>query len=453
MSVEKRQLFLSSNWRPYPAVEEGWTVVSDLNLELIGAGPAVTCLGRLTHPQGVPHLQWNSVSWQLPEEFLTHRLVGTSFEARDVVLEGDILAVRVERGRVSQVEMLVPCRSNDPFSSRQVLGQTWEVPELTKLWASFLQQVRNYFVNRGFVETRTPSLVPSPGLEPHLDPLSLDVHVGRQRFEMYLPTSPEFHLKKLLVMGCDRLFELKDCFRDGELTEHHQIEFLMLEWYRAFSNLDLIEEDLRGLVSHVESWACQFVSPRSEGVAREVVPEVVTVADLFKQFYGFELTPKTTARELVELAKRSEIFADPNEDFDDVFFRLMIQRIEPTLGKLKPQVVRNWPPSQAALARLTKEGWADRFEFYWRGLEIANAFHELNDPLEQRRRFSRDIEKKISLGKAPVPVDRSFLEALDYGLPPASGIALGVDRLFMAVMGISEISGARVFPMNMRCDA
>ena len=124
-------------------------------------------------------------------------------------------------------------------------------------------------------------------------------------------------------------------------------------------------------------------------------------------------------------------------------------KIEPQLAKYDaPIVLWHFPPSQAALARLTKDGWADRFELYWRGLEIANAFHELNDVDEQIKRFKADQKKKAELRKPVVPIDEEFIAALEWGMPPAAGIALGMERLFMALMGISDIKDVRPFPMS-----
>lgn len=133
-----------------------------------------------------------------------------------------------------------------------------------------------------------------------------------------------------------------------------------------------------------------------------------------------------------------------NLDWNDLYHLIWVSKIEPTLPQ-SPFLLCDYPTSQAALARINAHGWADRFEFYWQGYEIANAFHELNDPNEQRTRFERDQKKRIAYGRTPLEIDEQFMTALKHGLPPSGGIALGLDRLFMAFMGIKKISEARAF--------
>jgi lysyl-tRNA synthetase class 2 len=447
MSVEKRQNFLEASWVAYPPAPADGVSLEEWRLRGEGEIPkSATVFGRF-YPN-VTHesfsLRWGRVALELAQNWAKIPLLplprdtelDTAASAKDILVPDDIVAVEFVDSKVVSFQLLVPCRA-------PALRNVATTGQILEAWSRFLATTRSYFLRQNFLEGRTPTLVPSPGLEPFLEPCSVNVLFGGKDLAMYLPTSPEFHLKKLISMGVDRVFEFKDCFRNGEVAHHHQIEFLMLEWYRAFSSLDNIVADLLGLVSELKK---DPLFQKAQSLQLE--PEVLTVADLFKRHIDFTLTPTTTARELALLARERGVFADSSEDFDDVFFRLFLEFVEPHLGKAHPQIVKHWPPSQAALARLTKEGWADRFEFYVEGLEIANAFHELNDPVEQRRRFARDIQKKLDLGRDPVPVDPEFLQALDFGLPPASGIALGVDRLFMAMTGIREISNSRVFPLR-----
>jgi lysyl-tRNA synthetase class 2 len=255
---------------------------------------------------------------------------------------------------------------------------------------------------------------------------------------LHLPTSPEFHLKRLLAAGWTRPFEIKDCFRNGESGPSHQPEFAMLEWYRAFETLDAIEIDIGDLLAECA---------RALGAPEPPRPRVTTVRALFEQAHGFELRPETSAEDLRTLAFQLGLSPDPSDAWDDLFFRVFLHRIEPELGVDGPLIVRDYPPRLAALARLRPNGWADRLEVYWRGLELANGFHELNDPLENEARFAADAEVRLRLGRAPFPRDEALLEALRGGMPPAAGIALGLDRLFMALLGIGDIREARPFPI------
>jgi lysyl-tRNA synthetase class 2 len=356
------------------------------------------------------------------------------FLALECLRPGDIVEVKADNDKqVVAISLLVPSRGENPFSGNFRMDQA-------KQWMRFNQYIRSFFVDHGFVEIRTPTLVPSPGLEPFLDPFETHWVLGSQRHSLYLPTSPEFHLKKALVQGFEKCFELKECFRNGEKSVHHQPEFLMLEWYRAFNNLDTLVEDLQGLICGLQK---QFFP--NENVFKI---KTIKMEDLWLQHLDFKLTPQTTLQELQDLAQRLNL--DPREDdFDDLFNLIFLEKLEPRLKEsLEPVIVFHYPPTQAALARLTSEGWADRFELYWRGLELANAFHELNDPLEQRRRFHKDQEKKRLLGKEVVPVDEEFLRALEWGMPPSSGIALGVERLFMALLRIENIKDCRLFSLS-----
>lgn len=350
-----------------------------------------------------------------------------------VIQAGDIIQGETKDGLLKAVWLLVPSTGESPFKS-----SAFDF-ERARQWQEFLFQVRGFLTAQGFTELRTPTLVPSPGLEPFLDPFKTELQMGKASLPMFLPTSPEFHLKKALTLGFEKCFEFKECFRNGEMSSTHQPEFLMLEWYRAYATNDELIKDLELLCK-------KLVSVFGSSLPDQL--QVFEMADLWARYCDFKLSAQTGLTELQSLARRMGVPSDDN-DFDDLFARLFLEKIEPELAKIKnPLVIKYYPPSQAALARLTKEGWADRFEFYWSGLEVANAFHELNDSQEQRRRFRADQEKKRKLAKEVVPVDEEFLKALDWGMPPAAGIALGLDRLFMALMGIQEIGDTRLFPMR-----
>jgi len=310
--------------------------------------------------------------------------------------------------------------------------------EQGRRWAEFTAQVRKFFTDKDFLEVRTPTLVRSPGTEPFLDPLMTEASFDGKFRKLFLPTSPEFHLKKLLAAGFTKIFEFKECFRNHEGGGHHQPEFLMLEWYRAYSNLDAIADDCEQLL--------KTVSIAFNG--HEAKLSRFTIAELFKKDFDFELTPKTSKQELLSIARKQNVVVDVDESWDDIYFRIFLEKIEPSLNQNDPVLIKNYPPSQSALARMTADGWTDRFEIYWRGFEIANAFHELNDPQSNLQRFERDADEARQIGKIPVPHDDELILALKKGMPPSGGIALGMDRLFMAVTGADTISETRAFPFR-----
>jgi lysyl-tRNA synthetase class 2 len=317
-----------------------------------------------------------------------------------------------------------------------------ENPQLTRSgpyateFADFVRMVRRFFVQRAFTEVFTPTLVTCPGLEPHLEPFAVQVTKGREKKMAYLPTSPEIHLKKAMATGLTDIFEIKTCFRRGEFSRCHENEFLMLEWYRGFADLGAIVSDLRDLL--------QFVADKGFTDAKPAL-RMTTFASLFRKILQFDLHPATTAQDLHNLCHKFGVLTLDGDSFNDLFHRLVIEQLEPRFAKMGPLVVRNFPPSMAALAKLTKEGWADRFEFYWNGLEIANAFNEVIDPAEQIRRWRHEKDERMVLGTSEVPDDPALIQALRRGLPPTGGIALGVERLYMACRKIDEIRELRLF--------
>ncbi|WP_413288795.1 EF-P lysine aminoacylase EpmA [Bdellovibrio sp. HCB337] len=351
-----------------------------------------------------------------------------SLSVQTLLAPGDLVAV-ADNGEIT---LLAPALQKLPERYLQV--------DLLKQWQEFLYWVREFFKEQGFVEIQTPGLVTCPGTEPSLDVFSTDLVLGSRREKLYLPTSPELHLKKALALGAEKIFEIKKCYRNGEVTTHHQPEFTMIEWYRAFDNLASIKKDVAELVKYLGSKMSSVNGPKAV--------DSFTIAQLFKRDCGFELVPETNKEQLRELATKLGVDVSSATQIDDYFFLLFLEKIESQLPTEHMTFVENYPPYQAALARLTEDGWGDRFEVYWQGLELANAFHELNDAKVQAERFKEDLAKKKAMGKEMIPLDEEFLQCLQAGMPPSGGIALGLDRLFMALTGVSKISETRLFPMK-----
>ncbi len=347
---------------------------------------------------------------------------------------GDLIAVHVVRDEKSGVHC-DGVRLIRPSLQASAHGERAK-PHVAR-FASFVQRVREFFLKRGLTEVFTPSLVKCPGLEPSLEPFQTELNMGRLKITAFLPTSPEIHLKKAISQGWTDIFEIKNCFRKGEFSPHHENEFLMLEWYRAFADLTLVEQDLRALISTLTD----------EGWVTGGSPEIYSTdfAKLFHDVLQFSLTPQTTMEELRALCVKLNIHNVPSDSFNDLFHRILIDRIEPFLAVKGATIVHRFPPSQAALAKLDKDGWADRFEFYWRGFEIANAFNEVNDPDEQLRRWEAELVERKHLGTSDLPMDEQLIQALRCGLPPSGGIALGMERLYMACAGVDEIKELRLF--------
>lgn len=303
--------------------------------------------------------------------------------------------------------------------------------------------IRDFFLSRGFLEPRTPLLVPSPGMEPHIRPFRIhrtDGSAGRA----YLPTSPEFAMKRLLAGGLERIFQICPAFRDEPPSVTHHPEFTLLEWYRAFAGYEQIMRDTEELFEHIALRLFGRPSIRFQGQEISVTPPWprLRTRDLFQEIAGVDLVACSTADAMARECRRLGISADPTpagqEDWDDLYFKIWLNVIEPKLPADRAVFVTRYPASQAALSVIDSDPdgshWARRFEAYAGGLELGNAFEELTDPVEQRRRFEKDMDlrERVYGPEFPrSPIDEGFLEALSEGIPPSGGIAMGVDRMVM----------------------
>jgi lysyl-tRNA synthetase class 2 len=295
-----------------------------------------------------------------------------------------------------------------------------------RLRSEILEAVRDFFRRDGFLEVDTPIRVSECAPEAQIDPFESGDHC--------LVTSPELHMKRLLVGGVPRLFQLVHCFREDELGALHAPEFMMLEWYRAFAPVEAVMADTERLISAL----CARFSggPRlslASGVALDVtLPFLrITVRDAFRRFAGVD--------DAAQLALSDE----------DAYFQTLVDRVEPALAALgRPAFLCEYPASQAALARLAPHdpSVAERFELYLGGIELCNGYGELNDAAEQRRRFALDLERRRQRGHERPGLPERFLDALEQGMPPASGNALGIERLIMILLGEASIDRIRAFP-------
>ena len=311
--------------------------------------------------------------------------------------------------------------------------------------ADMVKTLREFFDRRGYVEVDTPALQLSPGMEPHLTAFETSLReTGGDRRPIYLHTSPEFAMKKLLAAGMQRIFQLARVFRDGERSARHHPEFAMLEWYRTGAGWrDIAEEATEfvcavcGPVVHLHDVSCDLTQPW----------EFLSVQDAFERYTGIDLLatvadPLNPDREMLCMhADGLGVRTAETDTWEDIFFRIYLDWIEPQLGVGTATVLHSYPTSMAALARLSPRDArvSDRFEIFVCGLELANGYGELTDAAEQRRRFARMTEQRVAKGRTPYPVDEDFLAALENGIPDCAGIALGFDRLVMLAAGAERI--------------
>lgn len=289
--------------------------------------------------------------------------------------------------------------------------------------ARIIQSIRDFFIFHGFLEVETPLLLPANAPEEHIEPYTAG--------DSFLQTSPELCMKRLLCRGYDRVFQISRCWRRHERGRNHLPEFTMLEWYRANSDyLDLMK-DCQNLMLHLTSQLTADKSVRYNGnsIALNEDYQRLTVREAFDTYCDVTM----------ELAVK-------NGNFDE----LMVTRIEPGLIRDCPVILMDYPVEMAALARRKQSDptVAERFELYIAGLELANGFSELSDPIEQRSRFEKSNIYRLQLGLPMLPLPEPFLSEM-HKMPPSAGIALGIDRLVMLLCGAERIDDVVAFTPEM----
>ena len=306
--------------------------------------------------------------------------------------------------------------------------------------ARLTQAVRAFFDARGYVEVETPYAVAAPGEEVHLRAFATTrEHPDGTIEPLWLHTSPELAMKRLLVGGAGPIFQLARVWRNGEGGVLHAAEFTMLEWYRPGAGMTALMEETEALLRAVLAPVATC-----RGVATDLSRfERLSVAEAFARHVGADVL--ASAEDAPALAAASGARLREGETWEDLFFRLLLERIEPHLGRVHPTFLTHWPAAQAALARRDPADprVAERFELFVCGIELANAFVELTDPVEQRARFVADRARRHAASGPDWPLDEDFLAALTHGMPPAAGIALGFDRLAMIAAGADRIGQVR----------
>jgi lysyl-tRNA synthetase class 2 len=335
---------------------------------------------------------------------------------------------------------------NHPLSPWWSPGRHADVRPFLMARGAVTRAVRAWFDAQGFVEIETGILQVSPGNETHLHaPRTELTGTEGARATRYLRTSPEFAAKKLLAAGEAKIFELARVFRDRERGDLHFAEFTMLEWYRANATYDAVMADSVVIIAHAAratgigrfSFRGRIADPFAE-------PELLTVASAFDRFAGVDLLATVEGgkgnRAALAAAAAGRVRISDDDTWSDIFSKLLVEHVEPNLGQGRLTILFEYPAPEAALARAKPSDCrvAERFEVYACGVELANGFGELTDAREQRRRFTAAMDEKQRRYGERYPLDEEFLDAVA-GMPQASGVALGFDRLVMLASGAAKI--------------
>ncbi|MEN3261535.1 elongation factor P--(R)-beta-lysine ligase [Sodalis endosymbiont of Spalangia cameroni] len=304
--------------------------------------------------------------------------------------------------------------------------------------AAIVGQVRRFFSDRGLLEVETPAMSQATVTDIHLVPFQTRfIGPGAAGgLPLYLMTSPEYHMKRLLAAGSGPIFQLCRSFRNEEAGRYHNPEFTMLEWYRPHYDMYRLMNEVDDLLQQIldcdsaETLSYQQVFTRHVGID----PLSADKGQLYEAAVKWDLGEATSAE----------------DDRDTLLQLLFAMVVEPNIGRDKPAFVYHFPASQAALAEISTEDHrvADRFEVYFKGIELANGFRELTDAREQRQRFEQDNRKRVAMSLTEQPIDENLLAALAQGMPECSGVALGVDRLVMLALKAERLSDVIAFPVE-----
>ncbi len=408
-----RDAFLKKQWPPYPDAD---------GLRLKGR---VTALHKL-------YLVISQNVQTKKQLKVPYKKISKAIDWKSILIPGDIIGIKKNGDCV----LLAPYLLSDPWEEN-------DIPKKLKRqadWNRFIQTVSAFFTSRDFLTVNTPTLVSNPGPEPTIDVFKTVYKNGRSLQNKFLITSPELHLKKIVSQTLLPVYEITKVFRNNEHSQKHQPEFWMIEWYRPFATLDDIRDDVKDLIL--------FLIKELRLKSKKPKFEFATFQKILLDKHGLNFTPATNAEELKKWLGKKKIYFNETMSLDDLFTLVNLELVETQINQEAVVFLSDYPPYAAALAKIDNTGWAQRFEVYWRDLELGNAFYELNDPEIQERRFIEDNLKKQSNGMEQLPIDEGFMKALRQGLPPTAGIAMGLDRLFMALFQETEIKKTKWFGLH-----
>jgi lysyl-tRNA synthetase class 2 len=320
---------------------------------------------------------------------------------------------------------------------------------IIKKRSRYIEQIRNFFKSQNFLEVETPIMTPIPGMEPHLNPFktTLEIH-NHSSINLFLNTSPELQMKKLLGQGLKKIFQITKVFRNGEINGPlHNPEFTMLEWYRQNNTYEKLMEDCENLIKSLTKK--NSITFQNKKINLSTPWSRISTRELFIKYCKIDLLKNKTFRDFKKTAKEKTYDTNGCKNWDDIYFKIFLNHIEPFLPN-DPIFIFDYPMSQAALAKKKDSNsfFAERFELYIGKMELANAFTELTDSKEQRLRLKEEQKLRKKMKKPIFDIDEEFLRSLESISNPAAGIALGIDRLLMLLMNKKNIEEVILFPLN-----
>ena len=341
--------------------------------------------------------------------------------------------------------------------------RTWQRiknnPELVNKYfvrEKVVDTIRSFFKEQGFHEVQTPILVPIPSIEPNLEVFKTELRTSKGVARNgYLIMSPEFSIKKLLAAGVGSCFEITHCFRnDEEVSRLHNPEFTMLEWYRIHADYKDVMKDFENLFLEILRNINPKLDPahwiyQGESYDLSLPWTKLSVSEAFEKYAGIDTETLLDEKKLLVAGTSKGYLVDAKTTWEQMFYQIFLNEIEAKLrDSHKPVFIYDYPISQASLSRPKREDprFAERFEVFLAGVELGNCFSELTDAKAQKERFLSDSAERKKLGKTDYPIDEELIEALDSGLPPVSGIAVGVDRLVMLAADVESVADTMFFP-------
>lgn len=327
--------------------------------------------------------------------------------------------------------------------------------------ARIISLIREFFLKNKFLEVETPTIVACPGTEPHFNFFKTEISFGNKGMLACLTTSPEYAMKKLLAAGFSKIFQICRSYRNGEIGCFHNPEFTILEWYRSNADYKVIMNDVENIFLYIlrslykqnqkskiknKKLGENFLIYQNQKIDLSLPWPRLTMKQVF-EWVGINLDKVLDFKSLAAVAKKRGYTVNRGERFEDIFFKIFLNEIEPRLDRKRPLILMDWPAEMAALSKRKKSDprYAERFEVYIGGLELANAFSELTDPIEQKKRLKKEQRLRKKMEKEVYNIDKEFIAALS-SMPPSGGIAMGVDRMVMLFTDAKSIEEVLFFP-------